>query len=104
MKIDFDKQLVNFEGEPLKNEQEKPVTLRSICANALLANEVDSSGRPKEVSGEDKLKRYNLANKIHGSTAPVEIKSEDIVEIKRMLAANYSTLIVGQVFKILEGK
>lgn len=97
MKINFNQTLNNITGEVLK-EGDKEITLKPIIINALMGSYEDE----KTLSGEDKLARYELATKIN-QTEEAEITVEEASQIKKLVGKAYSTLIVGQVYKILEG-
>ena len=97
MKVNFEKVLTTMDGEPLKDGQEK-LTLKSVCVNALLAT--ISGDTP---SGEEKLTRYLLANQIYTDNE-IELNSEDVSKIKKMVGMSFPTIVVGQAFQMLEGK
>ena len=92
MTINFDEKLKTLKGEDLK-EQETIITLKDVCANALLANE-------EKMEGRIKLENWNLAQEIYKG-GEIELSSEDIVKIKNLIGKFYPTLIAGQVLKIL---
>jgi len=102
MKIDFNRVLVDFSGNPLKEETSSgsvEIKLRSVVINALMTLLEDD----KNMSGDDKVKRYDLALLVHNSGAePLDIKVEDVTLIKAQIGKFYGPLIVGQVWKILE--
>lgn len=98
MKIDFNRPLLTLEGKPLQEPNEdgktlKEVTLKTICASAL--------ANSREGSGEEKAKAYDLAIKIIGATAPVEITIEDAAIIKKRME-DYPVIICGQACRMLE--
>lgn len=96
MKINFNKKLKGVDGEDLKNKDEV-LTLLGICTNALLFNEKDEN-----IEGKEKVRRFKLAHKVYGAKEPVSVEVEDVVLIKELVANIYSTLIVGQVWELLE--
>jgi len=65
---------------------------------ALLASYEDE----KSLSGEEKASRYTLALAIHASVEPLDLKAEDVVLIKKLVAKGYGPLIVGQAWMLLE--
>lgn len=74
-------------------------TLKKICIDSLLGNFEDE----KDLSGEDKLKRYELAMKIKAG-GEIELASEDIASLKKLIGKRYNALVVGQAWNILENK
>lgn len=98
MRIDFSRVLVDFEGKPIKEsnaEDSKNVDLRRICINALMVND----DRDK-IEGTEKLKRYQLAQKILNGTN--DVSAEEISKLKELIGKYFGTIIVGQAFEILE--
>ena len=83
-------------------EKGKPFTLRKACVNVLLMTEIDGTGRPKELKGEEKVERYELAKEIHKSGPLVDLQSEQISLLKRLIARAYGPLTVGQAWKVLD--
>lgn len=106
MKIDFSTELLSLSGEPIKeNIQDEsgikkvPLQLWKVCTDSLLAVFQDE----RNVTGEDKVKRWKLAQKIH-EAKEVDLESEEISLIKSLIAKSYSPAIVGPAFQLLEGK
>ena len=126
MNINFKQALVNFEGEELKepdvkkveelgkqllrkeitkdeynlalSESFKVVTLGYICVNALLSEVKD-----ERATGDDKVKRYELAKAIHMNDV-LDVPAEGIVLLKDRVGKIHLPMVVGQVSNFLEGK
>lgn len=88
-----------FQG---KLEKGKPFTLRKVCVNVLLMTELDPNGRPKELKGEEKVERGELAKNIHVSTGLIDLQSEQISLLKKLIGRAYGPLTVWQAWKILD--
>lgn len=110
MKIYFTQNLVQLDGSPLefttmacpacgRPRESRPATLRGACANALVAQFQDE----QNLSGEEKVKRYQLAMKIINEDA-VDLPAADVALIQKLVAKVYGPLIVGQVWEMLEPK
>lgn len=104
-KVDVKQELVDLAGEPLKQSArdgkgDESLTLGSVIVNALLHpdNEDDKT------SGETKLARFNLAQKVFAADGPIEIANSDIAMIKKLVNHVFTSLIVGQVYTILDQK
>ena len=80
--------------KPIEGENSMP-SIGPACVNVLLAPE-------KELSGEDMLKRYTLAQKIAGGP-DVDLKADEIVLILDCASKVFSTLVYGQMHEILNG-
>lgn len=98
MEILFNQQLVTLEDKALEDENNKPVTLKKIVLNALVATYPGE----ENLAGDEKLKRWELALKIKNEPDPVSLKAEEVTEIKKLIAKMYGTLVVGQAFKMLD--
>lgn len=99
MQRNFATTIKNLDGKPLK-EGDKEVTIGSLAVNALLTPYDDE----RNLSGEDKVKRFKLAQRIHGATGEIEIQSEEISLLKSLIAKAYTPLIVGQAYVMLESE
>lgn len=98
MKVDFETRLVDLSGTAINDSEGKPAALRGVVIDALLAQFKDEPN----LSGEEKVKRFILAEKIfRGET---EVSAEDVSLIKKLIGKAYNPLIVGQAWQILEGK
>lgn len=99
MKRDLNKVLTTFNGEEMKlNEGGKEAaTAKAVIVDALLAE------RPQQ-SGTDKMKSYELAERIHLTPDGelIELSVEDLTLIKDVVGLIYRPLIVGQVYRIIE--
>lgn len=103
MAADLDARIVNLDGGPLLDDKGKETTLtvRSIAVNSLMAPYPDE----QNLSGEDKMKRVDLARRLQDTKTKAELTSEDIVLIKRLVNKAYaSPLVVEQTWKALERK
>lgn len=99
MKINTEKILKTIDGRNLKKEDDQDVSIKDVILNSLLANFPDEQG----LAGEEKVKRYSLALKVHQNTDP-DLSIDDLSLIKKLVGKMYSALVVGQMWEILEGK
>lgn len=98
MTLDVTQVLLGLDGEAIKDADNKPVTLRPICINALMATmEAD-----KGMTGEDKVKIWVLAGKIQKEDKPA-LEAEDVALLKKRIGAAYGPAIVGPAFLLLNG-
>ena len=93
MKLVVTQQLTDLDGNPLPQETK----MRTIFVNALLADYKDE----QNVSGEQKLERYELALRINAYDE-VELKVEEAALLKKLVAKAYTPLVVGQAWKLIE--
>ncbi len=79
-------------------DERVPVTLKAAACNALMSMDPQS-----KMSGEEKVKRYDLATRIVKGDPDEVIKAEEIVLMKKVIGEIYNPVIVGQAFKLLDG-
>jgi coproporphyrinogen III oxidase len=99
MKINFAQEFQTFGGEVLKDGEGNIFTLKGVCATVLLGQ-----AQNEKATGEEKMKRYDLAKKIWASEGECDVKAEDVATLKKLVGESYLPLIVGQAFKMLEGE
>jgi len=99
MKVNFSQAIKDFEGETVKDEMGKELSLSEICVKAILA----LFKSEENISGEEKYKRYKLSDKIYNKSE-VELSAEEVAEVKKLVGKMYSPLVVGLVYDILEGR
>lgn len=86
-------------GEPIKDGQ-ADLTLGAVATNALLMPYEDE----RNLSGDEKVKRFKLAQRIHDAAGEVDISAEEITLLKSLIAKAYTALVVGQAYAILEAE
>ncbi len=86
-----------LDGQQIKFD-EKLATLNSVIMRALL-----NIPQGEKLSGEDSFKRFNLATKFKDNPGSVDLKSEDIVFIKKVIGEVFGPAIVGPCWDLLEG-
>jgi len=99
--IDFNTPLKNLRGEELKDitdGKEQPITLKTVCVEALL------TAYPKEeISGTEKMKRYRIAKKVDDANGEVlQLSVEELKSLKELVGIRFSPLIVGAAYAILD--
>jgi hypothetical protein len=103
MKRNFDFVFKNLNGTELKDGDSAAIgidaslSLKSVSVNSLMATfEAD-----KNLSGDEKLKRYLLAVKINAGSE-VDLTAEEITLLKVLIGRSYPPLVVGQAYLYLE--
>ena len=99
MVIFLGKSLVTLDGEVISDMKGDPSTVRGVAIEALLAIYKDE----ENLSGEEKMKRWELASKIKADPDPVELAVEEVALLKKLIGKAYGAMIVGQAWKVLEG-
>jgi hypothetical protein len=88
--------LKDFAGLPLK-DGDKEITNGAILVNALTMPRAGD----ENVSGEEKLKRYELARKLYTSEV-VDLTSEQVVTLRELVSKTYSVVVTGQILEWLK--
>lgn len=117
MKIDFNKTINDLDGKPVElaaavmrdGVEIKPaeyMTLRYVACNALMSHFPDEHNLP----GEKKAERLALALLANGDTKiqahkrpAVDLKPEQVAEIKQVIGKLYGPLPVGRAYELLNG-
>lgn len=95
MKRDFSA-VLTFAGKPVK-EQDAELNLGGVAVSALLLLRQDESN----ISGEDKFKRYKLAERLT-SGGVIDVSVEELALLKKLIGAMYQPIVVGAAFDLLE--
>lgn len=74
------------------------VTLKSVAIAALTAIFDDE----RNLSGEEKVKRWELAMKVKNGGDLVELRTDEIVMIKKLIGKAFGPVVCGQAWQILE--
>jgi hypothetical protein len=100
--IDFSAKICDLDGGDI------PVKLAGDAVDALTLERVVVSAllQPSDkMSGDEKYTRYTLMRKLHGAQSPVDLTVDEVSLIKRIVGeSQYTPLITGQAWDILEGK
>jgi hypothetical protein len=82
MKVDFTSPIKGLGGKEIVDSVSKePLTLRSLAVNVLMTN--------SQMSGEEKMRRFKLAERIYDEIAlPLELSSEDAKLISQLIGAS----------------
>lgn len=104
MVVDFKRPILGIDGEAVVafDADGKPngsLLLSTVSTNALLSRFADE----KDISGEDMVKRYDLALKIHNAPIPgLELNPEEIVLLRKLIAKGVGPLVCGRAWELLE--
>lgn len=93
---DFSVAMIDLDGNKVMTG-DRPMTLGRVVAEALLV----SGEADRNVGGEEKLRRFNLAQKVAGG-GEVSLPVEDLAYIKQRIGVVCTAWTVGQAWKILD--
>jgi len=95
MKIKLTQKLFNIQGQALKDENDNVIILKDALVNITLTDVNEE---------EDKLSNFKLAVKLQNANDEVDLEVEDVSKLQQKSRKVYNTLMVGQIYEILEGK
>jgi hypothetical protein len=99
---DFSSKMTQIDGKPFLDPTGKPdetqPTLGSIAINALLAAYPDE----KDITPEEKVKRFVLAEKIQNHQKDAQLSADEIVLVKKLIGKGYPTIVVGEAWRMLD--
>jgi hypothetical protein len=98
--LDFTAPITQLDGTPFTDQAGKPLatTLGTIAETALLASYPDEQAT---ITGEDKVKRFVLATKIHEAKGAA-LTADEVALIKKLIGKSYNALIVGKSWQLLD--
>jgi hypothetical protein len=101
MQVDFSKVFKQFDGAEIPENpgSDKGFTLRAACVNSLMFLE-----QGEKLTGEEQIKRFDLATAIYACIEPLDLQAEQITLIKAQVTKTYGPIIVAQAWKMLEGQ
>lgn len=97
MKIDTTHVLRTLDGEELKDQKNKPLTLGAIFTLALLDPE-----QSKKSDGDEKAKRGCLAFEIQSAKKFIDLDIDALKMLKDLIGEKFPPIVVWQVWPILE--
>jgi len=98
VRVDFNAVLVDFKGAALKFEGED-AKAKALIVSALLATYEDE----RSIAGDEKVRRYELARRVHASEGEIEASVEELTLIKTLVGRAFSPVAVGQIYQLIEG-
>jgi hypothetical protein len=78
---------------------QEPATFKTLLIDCLVANYADE----KDLSGQEKFNRFQLAQKIINADEIIDLPVEEVSKLKHLIGKAYSTIVVGRMFLFLEG-
>ena len=105
MRINMNQSIKDWEGneivlpKSLDSDEKESLILRHVCLNCLGAVHEDE----KNLSGEEKFKRNGIAmNIVNSKNGVVDLSSEQISELKKLIGKLYGPVVVGSTWNMLE--
>lgn len=98
MKVKLNEKIVDLDGVPIKTDK-GDFLLRMVLENALLTDTNE-----KRVKPDEKVRRLDLALRIHQEKEEIDLGLDDLKMLKDDVLVIYGPLIAGRACKILEGK
>ncbi len=99
--LDFNVTIKTIEGKDFTDAEGKavPMMLKTLVVNSLLANDQQAS-----LSGEEKVKRYILAQRIYASPKDPDLTVDDLKLIKDMIGKYQPTALAAPAILMLDPK
>jgi hypothetical protein len=101
--INFNQPICDINGDPIISDDGEVLQLGDVCINALLSSLQDDKS-----DGTQKLKRFNLAQKLKSSSVEddyhtLRLNSKNKTMIMDMAAKAFGVLVYGRMHEALEG-
>lgn len=95
MQVYLGKAFVGMNDEVILDQSGKPFTLLDAVKIALTAQMEEE----KNLSGEDKMKRYEIYMKVKQATDPAELEIDEVALIKKLIGKVYGVVDMGKMDK-----
>lgn len=100
MKKNLKKALIYFNGEPLTekvNNKDVPCLICNVLGKALFDVSVSAN-----LTADEKYRAFKISQRIAAKPEAVELESDEIMLIRRVIAPSFSAGIYGQIVDVLE--
>lgn len=106
MNINVSQKITTLDGQSIPandgvSGELRPTILKDILVKAMME---PTQAETQTMKGEVKFKRYMLAQKIYQGEGVVDVEIEDLALLRESVGKLFNPLVVGQVWKMLEGK
>lgn len=95
MKFDLNRKLINAKGEPMKDGG-REVTMAEPVSQMMFA--------ASQGGTDEKMKCFDIWMRIRQNPSEVELSSEDVVLIKKVIGESMVAGALGQIVYVLENK
>ncbi len=95
MKINFDAQILDLDGNPIKGD----ASLKMITIIALLS----PLQGDERMDMEEKAQLFSLAMRVNAG-GTLDFKAEEVAKIKHRIGKAHTVLIVGRAIQLIEGE
>lgn len=95
--IDFATPITDYDGVPVKMG-DKEMTLRDVSVMALVQGYDDERG----LSGQERFERGRLAGAIHDAKEPMQLKSEEITLLKKVVGKAFTPMVVFRAYPLID--
>lgn len=82
------------DGRPMFEDED--LFLKQVCTTALLGD------YQEKIDGDEKVKRFKLAEKIYDANGEINLQSEETTLIKTLIPKAFSVLVTGRALEILD--
>lgn len=100
MKVKFSHVFIDHNGKKLGTESD-PLTMKSVCVECLM---YPSQAEFNNLSGQEKVKRHDLAVKILNNSDNAELVTEECTLLKKIIGERQIPAIVAQSYALIDGK
>lgn len=88
----------DMQNNQIIDDTGEPVRLKNLCINVLTS----LTEEDKNLTADKKFYRGKLAERIYNAEEDIDVRSEDIAMLKKLIAKAYSPLLVMKAFEILD--
>lgn len=100
IQVNVDTEILDMFGNsiPMSDKEDAPkLQVKHAFINSLMGNYEDE----RQLSGEDKVKRFKIAEKV-AAGGDVKLIAEEAAELKKVLPKMFNPLVVGRCYALLD--
>lgn len=90
--------LSSIEGKPLLDENQQPLTLKTVVCNALM-----TTYQGERIAGKEKYRRFKLAQRVMNTQGATELSKDEATLVTELIGQLYGPVVVGPIYDLFGG-
>lgn len=104
MRVNFNVQLKDFDGQPMVDEKGNPLVIRNLVGKSLfVGNGIKKTGNA-DIDEDNRFKAYLLSQRVMASTGEIDLSPEELVLIKQSASTFQGAGVYAQIRELVDKK